>query len=38
MMYTKNVRDQTDTIERLKTDLTYGINDKNQPCNLPIYK
>ena len=32
----QKVRDQTDTIERLETKLKYGVNDKDQLCNLPL--
>ena len=28
------VRDQIDIVERLQTKLKYGINDKDQICNL----
>ena len=28
--------DQTDTIERLWKKWKYGVNDKDQLCNLPL--
>ena len=31
-----NVKDQIDTIEMLATKLRYGVNDRDQLCNLPI--
>ena len=29
--------DQIDTIERLGTELKYGVKDRNQICSLPSF-
>jgi len=31
----RKVRDQIDTIERLRTKLKYGVKDRDQICSLP---
>ena len=33
-----NRKEHIDTIEGSKIKLTYGVKDRNQPCNSPIKK
>ena len=32
----QKVKDQTDTIKRLKAKLRYDVKDRDQLCNLPF--